>query len=76
MEQITASTDPVYPAAPKVPITPPSYYAIPQVQPKTPRTAMIIGGIMVVLLIVAIVYFVGIPMLKGNPKSSDGFVHK
>ena len=35
---------------------------------------MIIGGIVVVLVIVAIAYFVGIPLLKGNPKSSDGFV--
>jgi len=35
---------------------------------------MIIGGIVVVLVIVAAAYFVGLPMLKANQKSSDGFV--
>lgn len=35
---------------------------------------MIIGGIVVVLVIVAIAYFAGIPMLKGDQKSSDNFV--
>ncbi len=35
---------------------------------------MFIGGIVVVLVIVAIAYFVGIPLLKGNQKSYDGFV--
>lgn len=74
MEQITASADPVSHAAPKVPITPPSYYGAPPVQPKTPRTSMIIAGIVVVLVIVAIAYFVGIPLLKGNQKSYDSFV--
>ena len=74
MEQVTDPAAPVDPAAPKVPITPPSGYGAPPVQPKTSLNSMIIGGIVVVLVIVAIVYFVGIPMLKGNQKSSDGFV--
>lgn len=73
MEQVTDPTVPADPAAPKVPITPSSFYGSPPVQPKTPRTYMIVGGIVVVLVIVAIAYFAGIPMLKGNQKSSEGF---
>jgi hypothetical protein len=74
MEQVTAPAAPATPAAPEVPVTPPSYYGAPSVQPKTPRTFIILGGIVVVLVIIAVAYFAGIPMLKGNQKSSDGFV--
>ena len=74
MEQVTDPAAPVAPAAPQVPITPSSFYGSPSLQPKPPRTSMIIGGIVVVLVIVAIAYFVGIPLLKGNQRSSDGFV--
>ena len=74
MEQVTAPAAPVTPAASEVPLIPPSYYAAPPVQPKKPQTSMIIGGIVILLVIIAVAYFAGIPMLKGNPKSSDGFV--
>ena len=35
---------------------------------------MILGGIVILLVIVAVVYFVGMPMLKRNQRSSDGFI--
>jgi len=35
---------------------------------------MIIGGIVILLVIIAVAYFAGMPMLKGNQKSSNGFV--
>ena len=74
MEPFTAPAAPVTPDAIKIPVTPSSYYGAPPVQPKKPNTSMIIGGIVVVLVIVAVAYFVGMPMLKANQKSSDGFV--
>ncbi|MDO8872190.1 MAG: zinc ribbon domain-containing protein [Methanoregula sp.] len=74
MEQVTAPAAPVTPAAIKVPVTLPPDYGTPPVQPKKPNTSMIIGGIVVVLVIIAVVYFAGMPMLKANQKSSDGFV--
>jgi len=74
MEPVTAPAAPVTPAAPEVMVNPPPSYRIPPVQPKKPKTSLIIGGIVVVLVIVAAAYFVGLPMLKANQKSSDGFV--
>ncbi|MDP2797466.1 MAG: hypothetical protein Q8N94_08160 [Methanoregula sp.] len=55
MEQVTAPAAPVTPAAIKVPVTLPPDYGTPPVQPKKPNTSMIIGGIVVVLVIIAVV---------------------
>jgi hypothetical protein len=35
---------------------------------------MIIGVVVVLIVIIAVVYFAGMPMLKGNPKSSEDFL--
>ena len=74
MKQITAPPTQGTPAAPEVQITPLSSDRTSQVQPKKPRTLMIIGGIVILLVIIAVAYFAGMPMLKGNQKSSNGFV--
>ena len=74
IEQVNASAATVTSAAPNVPATPPSYYGTPPLQLKKPGTSIIIGGVVVLIVIIAVVYFVGMPMLKGNHKSSDGFV--
>ena len=74
MEQDTAPAVPISSASPEVPVNLHSPYETHPVKPKKPQTSLIIGGIVVVLVIIAIVYFVGMPMLKANLKSSDGFI--
>lgn len=73
-EHVTAPGVPVNPASQEVPVNLHSPYGTPPAKPKKPKTSQIIGGIVVVLLIIAVVYFVGMPMLKASQKSSDGFV--
>ncbi|MFA4849171.1 MAG: hypothetical protein WC626_05545 [Methanoregula sp.] len=52
----------------------PSPFGTLPAKPKKLRTSLIIGGIVIVLVIIAVIFFVGMPMLKANQKFSDGFV--
>jgi hypothetical protein len=71
LEPETGPAVPKTPAAPKVRINPPSPRLTPAIPPKKPKTALIIGSIVVILVIAAAVYFVGLPMLKANQRSAD-----
>jgi len=74
MKQVNTPAATETPTEPNVPVTQPPYSGAPPLPPKKPRTPMIIGGIVILIVIIAVVYFVGMPMLKGTPKSSDGFL--
>ena len=74
MGQVTESDVPETHVSPAVPVSSQSPYGAPPAKPKKNQTPLIIGGIVIVLLIIAVVYFAGMPMLKANQKSSDGFV--
>ena len=74
VEQVTEPDVPETSVLPAVPDSPQSPYVAPPVKPKKNQTPLIIGGILIVLLIITVVYFAGMPMLKANQKSSDGFV--
>jgi hypothetical protein len=73
LEPYIAPTVPVTPTSPEVPVSPTSLNGTPPVKPKKTRTSLVIGGIIIVLVIIAAVYVVGIPILKANLKSSYGF---
>jgi hypothetical protein len=74
IEQVTATGIPVNPASPEVPVNLQSPFGTTPVKLKKPQTSRIIGGIVVVLIIIAVVYFVGMPMFKTSQKSSDGIL--
>ena len=73
-EPVAAPGGPAAPAALHVPVHPqhPYWMTTPPAEPKKPKTALIIGGIVIVLAIVAAAYFVGMHLLKANQKSSSG----
>ena len=73
MKQVNTPAATVTPTAPNILVTPPAYSGVPPQQPKKPQISMIIERVVVLIVIIAVVYFVGMPMLKGTPKSPDGF---
>ncbi|MDP3565030.1 MAG: zinc-ribbon domain-containing protein [Methanoregula sp.] len=73
MEPVTAPAATQTPAAPSVPVNPAAPCGPAPVSLKKSKTPLIIGGIVILLVIVAAVYFVGLPMLKSNEQSSERF---
>jgi hypothetical protein len=61
------------PVTPDAPVIPPSPDGNPPVQPKKPRTFLIIGAGVIVLCIISAAFFAGMPMLTSNQNSSYGF---
>lgn len=74
LEPVTGSGAPAAPGATEIPVNPPSANWTKPPESKKPNSALIIGGIVVVLAILAAVYFVGLPLLKGDQKSPGGVV--
>lgn len=74
MEPVPAPAASDAPGSPEGTASPAPVYEIPRhPKPKTPKkplTPLIIGGIVIVLFILAAVYFVGLPMLKANQSTS------
>lgn len=72
MEPVTAPVVPgTLPAGPEITVRlPPPDSTLP-VPPKKPSTPLIIAGIVVVLVILAAAYVVGLPMLKASQKVSE-----
>ncbi len=71
VEKVPGPAAPDEPGSTSLPVNPPPSYGTASPQPKKISTPLIIAGIVVVLAIVAAVYFVGLPMFKTNPKSPD-----
>lgn len=70
LEPYNPSAVPVRPSTPEITASTPPPAGITPLPSKKPITPLIIGGIVVVLVIIAAVWVMGIPMLKANEKSS------
>ncbi|MDO9325959.1 MAG: zinc-ribbon domain-containing protein [Methanoregula sp.] len=74
----TAPAAPEVPGAPENTVNLPPVYINPrhpkQKTPQTPKSPLIIGGILIVFVILAAVYFIGIPMLKVNQDTSNAII--
>ena len=74
VEPVTVPATLEIPAAPVDPLSPSSTPGTSLVQPKRPSTFLIIGSIVIVLVIFAVAYSVGLPMLRANQNTPGGFV--
>jgi hypothetical protein len=67
----TPAPAPVTPMVTGVPVHPSAPLWTPPAPPKKPRTLLIIGAVVAVLVILAAAYVVGLPMIKASQKSPE-----